>query len=101
MHLLLRYPVLSVGLEDWLVCSPDSMGTLRQTGMILIAVSVRMDCGWRSHPLLSAIDFRDKSKREEQFSCPQSEQIALSVDASAADSHIWSFYSNGAIFFLM
>lgn len=50
-----------------------------------------MDCGWRLQPLLSAIDFRDKSKREEQFSCPQSEQIALSVDASAADLHIWSF----------
>lgn len=34
-------------------------------------------------PLLSAMDFRDKSRRrEEQFSCPQSEQIGLSLDAA-------------------
>lgn len=33
--------------------------------------------------LLSAMDFRDKSRRrEEQFSCPQSEQIGLSLDAA-------------------
>lgn len=30
------------------------------------------------------MDFSDKSKKEEQFSCPQFEQIALSVDASVA-----------------
>lgn len=49
------------------------------------AFSVKMDCGWRLHPLLSAIDFSDKSERGEQFSCPQSEQIALSVDVSVSD----------------
>lgn len=56
--------------------------------MILTAVSLRMDCGWRLHPLVSAIDFRDKSKREDQFSCSQSGQIALAVDASVADLYI-------------
>lgn len=66
--------------------------------MILTAVSVRMDCGWRLHPLLSAIDFRDKSKREDQFSCPQSGQIALVVDAGVADLRI---FCNAHSFFLV
>lgn len=58
-----------------------------------------MDFGWRLHPLLSAIDFSNKSKREEQFPCPQSEQTALSVDASVAKTYTYmgSFYGNGAI----
>lgn len=65
--------------------------------MILAAVSLRMGCGRRLHPLVSAIDFRDKSEREDQFSCSQSGQIALAVDASVADLHIYrnvhSFFS--------
>lgn len=56
--------------------------------MYFSAVSLIMDCGWRIHPLLSAIDFRDKSKTEEQFSCPPSKQIALSVDVSVADLNV-------------
>lgn len=35
------------------------------------------------------MDFSDKSKREEQFSCPLFEQIAISVDASVARTYAY------------
>lgn len=40
---------------------------LKQTDTILTAVSVRMDCRWRLHSLLSAMDFSDESKRKNNF----------------------------------
>lgn len=46
-----------------------------------------MKCRWRLHSLLS--DLSDKSKREEQFSCPLFEQIALSVDVGFAKTDIY------------
>lgn len=82
-----------------------SMGTLlffgpdrsRQTWFLLLSQRW-MDCGWRLHPLLSAIDFSDKSKREEQFSCPHKLPCLLMLLLQGL-THIGPFYGNGAIFF--